>query len=118
MQQATAASHNMKFLFHFSPSGPNRGLYYPASTQASRVVVSQHDNQDHTIINGISRGTGILIGQYRFESEPTKQQAIRGRRIGIGAGLLRGHAILLACGDTFGGSSFGSKIGLGRNKLR
>jgi hypothetical protein len=60
-----------------STPGPSRGLHYHASTQTSRAIVLQRDNQDHTMIDNSTRGTEILIGQYMIDSGLTNQKEIR-----------------------------------------
>ena len=63
----------METALHFSTPGPSRGLHYHASTQTSHVIVLQLDNRDHTMTDNSTRGTDILIGQYKIDSELTNQ---------------------------------------------
>jgi hypothetical protein len=65
---------------HSSTPGTSRGLHYHASTQTSRAIVLQRDNQDHTMIDNSTRGTDILIDQYKIDSELTYQEEIRTKR--------------------------------------
>jgi hypothetical protein len=65
---------------HSSTPGTSRGLNYHASTQTSRAIVLQRDNQDHTMIDNSTRGTDILIDQYKIDSELTYQEEIRTKR--------------------------------------
>jgi len=55
-------------------------LHYHASTLTLHVVVLQRDNQDHIMIDNSTRGTEILIGQYKIDSELTNQEEIRTKR--------------------------------------
>ena len=52
-----------------STPGPSRGLHYHASTQTSRAIVLQRDNEDHTMTEDSTRGTDNLIDQYKIDSE-------------------------------------------------
>jgi dTDP-4-dehydrorhamnose 3,5-epimerase-like enzyme len=52
---------------HSSTPGTSRGLHYHASTQPSRAIVLQRDNQIHTMIEDSTRGTDILIDQYKID---------------------------------------------------
>jgi hypothetical protein len=70
----------METAIHSSTPGPSRGLHYHASTQISRAVVLQRDNQDHTMHDNSTRCTDILIGQCKIESELTNQEEIRTKR--------------------------------------
>jgi hypothetical protein len=67
----------METAIHSSTPGPSRGLHYHASTQTSRAVVLQRDNQTHTMNDNSTRGTDILIDQYTIDSELTNQKEIR-----------------------------------------
>ncbi|MFN9640555.1 MAG: hypothetical protein ACK56W_11120 [Pirellula sp.] len=70
----------METAIHSSTPGPSRGLHYHASTQTSRAVVLQCDNQDHTMDDTSTRCTDILIDQYKIDSELTNQEEIRTKR--------------------------------------
>jgi len=70
----------METAIHSSAPGPSCGLHYHASTQTSHVVVLQRDNQDHTMHDNSTRGTDILIDQYKIDSELTNQEEIRTKR--------------------------------------
>ena len=70
----------METAIHSSTPGASRGLHYHASTQTSRVVVLQRDNQDHTISGNGTRGTDILIDQYKIDTELINQEEIRTKR--------------------------------------
>ena len=58
---------------HFKRRWPSRGLHCHASTQTSRAIVLQRDNRSHTMLVDSTRGTDILIGQYKIDSELTIQ---------------------------------------------
>ena len=70
----------METAIHFNTPGPSRGLHYHASTQTSRAIVLQCDNQEHTMIDNSTRGADNLIGQYKTDSELTNQEEIRTKR--------------------------------------
>ena len=63
----------METAIHSSTPGPSRGLHCHASTHTSRAVMLQRDNQDHTMNDNSTRGTDILIDQYKIDSELTNQ---------------------------------------------
>jgi hypothetical protein len=65
---------------HSSTPGPSRGLHYHASTRTSRAIVLHRDNQTHTMSDNSTRGTDILIDQYKIDSELTNQEEIRTKR--------------------------------------
>ena len=70
----------METAIHSSTPGPSRGLHYHASTQSSRSLVLQRDNQTHTMRDNSTRGTDILIDQYTIDSELTNKEVIRTMR--------------------------------------
>ena len=70
----------METAIHFNTPGPSCGLHYHASTQTLHVIVLQRDNKEHTMTGNSTRGTTILIGQYKIESELTNEEEIRTKR--------------------------------------
>ena len=67
----------METAIHSSAPGPSRGLHYHASTQTSRAVVLQRDNQTHTMSHNSTRGADILSDQYTIDTELKDQEEFR-----------------------------------------
>ena len=72
---ATTKSRLMGTAIHSSTPRPIRRLHYPASTQASRAIVLQRDNQDPTMVHDGTRGFDILFCQQMIDSGLVAQAA-------------------------------------------